>query len=376
MTEIRHDSTSSARNAENTSPLQAASAPHLCIPLSSTRRIMWDVVLGLFPVLLAAIWYFRIQAAGHLITAVCTCLLTERLFCWVRRQPNTLRDGSVLITGLILALSLPPQLSWFATALGSVVAVALGKVVFGGLGSNIFNPAMVGRAFLMACFPAAMTTWSPPATFEWTVAERTGTWPQGESDAGDSMTAPPADDTWSQSPSATVDGLSGATPLAAAKYEQRRTELWRLSWGEIPGSTGETCSWAILMGGAWLLFRRAADWRLTAGMLLSVVTIAAGEAIFRSLPMTAEIARHLTSGAMMLGAFFIVTDPVTSPLTKSGRWSFGLIVGALTMTIRLFSGYPEGVMYAVLLGNSLTPLINHWTRPTPVGGAVRWTSLR
>jgi len=378
LTEIPHGPASSAtvRHEEMNSPLQAASAPHLIAPLSSTQRIMWDVVIGLLPVILAAIWYFRFQAVGHLVTAVVACLLTERLFAWMRGQPNTLRNGSALITGLILGLSLPPQLSWWATALGSFVAVALGKAVFGGLGSNIFNPAMVGRAFLMACFPAAMTTWSLPVTVEIMTEVPGDAAIRVEGEWIDSATGATPGDSWRENQGAAVDALSGATPLAAAKYEQRRTDLWQLSRGEVSGSVGETCSWAILLGGIWILVRHAGDWRLTAGMLLSAATIAAGDAMFRGDPVPAEIARHVTSGAMMLGAFFIVTDPVTSPLTKSGRWSFGVIVGMLTMVIRLFSGYPEGVMFAVLLGNSLTPLINHWTRPIPVGGPVRWTSVR
>jgi Na+-translocating ferredoxin:NAD+ oxidoreductase subunit D len=339
--------------------LEAAGAPHVFAPVASTQRIMWEVILGLLPLVVAAIWHFRLAAVVHLVTGVTVCLLTERLFCWIRGQRSSLRDGSVVITGMILALSVPPALPWLATALGSLVAVSLGKVVFGGLGSNIFNPAMVGRAFLMACFPAAMTTWIPPATMDVDVLSG-ATWAARLED----------DDTLA------VDVTSGATPLAAAKYEGRETELWRLMWGMIPGSVGETCGWAILLGGAWLLVRHTADWRLTSGMLLSVSALAAANAFWQGLSPGAEVARHLSSGALLFAAFFIVTDPVTSPLSRSGRWIFGAIVGALTMVIRLYSGYPEGVMFAILLGNALTPLLNQWTRPIPVGGHVRWTTKR
>jgi Na+-translocating ferredoxin:NAD+ oxidoreductase subunit D len=344
-----------ANGAEVLPSLQAASAPHLFAPVASTQRMMWDVILGLSPVIVAAIWHFRLAAVQQMVVAIGACLVTEWLFCRLRGRPSSLWDGSVAITGLILALSLPPQLPLPATLLGSFVAVSLGKVVFGGLGSNIFNPAMVGRAFLMACFPAAMTVWMVPATAD---VFSGATWSGAE--LLDEL--------------ARVDATTGATPLSAAKYSGETTELWRLSWGLIPGSVGETCTWAILLGGAWVLYRRAADWRLTTGMLLAVGLAAAGHAAVRGQDMLPEIARQWTSGAVMLGAFFIVTDPVTSPLTRSGRWTFGLLVGTLTMIIRLFSGYPEGVMFAVLLGNALTPLINHWTRPLPVGGPVRWTS--
>jgi Na+-translocating ferredoxin:NAD+ oxidoreductase subunit D len=357
MTERTSEWDSTDAGEEKRSVLQAASAPHLLAPVASTRRIMWEVILGLSPVIVAAVWHFRLAAAGQLVTAVAGCLFTEWLFCRMRKQPSSLRDGSVVITGILLALSLPPQLPWFATLLGSFVAVALGKVVFGGLGSNIFNPAMVGRAFLMACFPAAMTVWMVPATVDIFTG---ATW------GGPEL----------PEPAVMIDSVTGATPLLVAKYAGETTELWRLGWGLIPGSVGETCSFAILLGGAWILFRGVADWRLTTGMLLAVALFAAGQATLRGQAMLPEIARHWMSGAVMLGAFFIVTDPVTSPLTRSGRWIFGLLVGTLTMIIRLFSGYPEGVMFAVLLGNSLTPLINHWTRPTPVGGPVRWTSSR
>lgn len=359
MTEPSPTLPNAASSDDMSRQLQAASAPHLFAPVASTQRIMWEVVLGLLPVVAAAIWHFRLAAVVHLVTAVTVCLLTERLFCFIRGQRSSLWDGSVVITGMILALSVPPALPWQATALGSVIAVALGKVVFGGLGSNIFNPAMVGRAFLMACFPAAMTTWVLPVTLDVDVLSG-ATWEARLED----------DDTLA------VDVASGATPLAAAKYEGRGTEVWQLMWGMIPGSVGETCGWAILLGGAWLLIRHTADWRLTAGMLLSVSALAAGNALLQGLPAGSEVARHLSSGALLFGAFFIVTDPVSSPLSRSGRWIFGAIVGALTMIIRLYSGYPEGVMFAILLGNALTPLLNQWTRPIPVGGPVRWTSPR
>ena len=208
-------------------------------------------------------------------------------------------------------------------------------MAFGGMGHNIFNPAMVGRAFLMVCFPAAMTQWASP--YE-------------------------------------VDALSGATPLAAFKFSGQPADLASLCSGAGGGSLGETSAAAILLGGAWVLWCRAGDWRLTAGMFTAAVAIALADDMLRPTASYGVLA-HLTSGGFMLGAFFIVTDPVTSPLSKRGRWLFGLTVGSLTMIFRLFAGYPEGVMFSILLANALTPLFNRWTLPIPVGGKARHEAI-
>lgn len=315
-----------------TLPMEASAGPHTIEPGVSTQRMMFDVLLGLAPATCAALWVFHLAAVVQILTAVATALITEWILCRLRGKPTSLTDGSVCITALILAFSLPPALPVYATVLGSFVAVALGRMAFGGLGHNIFNPAMVGRAFLMLCFPAAMTSWSAPDT---------------------------------------IDVLSGATPLAAAKFSQEYSELQTLLTGNVAGSLGETSVVLLAIGGIWLLARGAADWRLTIGMLLGVVTVAGIEQIVRLPVESFGIARHLCSGGVMLGAFFIVTDPVTSPLTKKGRWAFGLLAGVLTMIIRLFAGYPEGVMFAVLICNAVAPLLDRWTAPVPVGGKTR-----
>ena len=325
------------QDANNTPQLESAAAPHLVDAGSTTRRMMVDVLLALLPVVIAAVWLFRGNAVRVLILSVGVAVLTEAIVCRMRRRKISLSDGSVVITGLLLAVSLPPDLPWFAVSLGAFVAVALGKMAFGGLGQNLFNPAMVGRAFLMACFPAAMTTWSVPvAAFG--------------------------------SASPVVDGFSGATPLAAAKFSGEFSDLAPLVTGNVSGSLGETSLIMILLGGLWLLFRRAGDWRLTVGMLAGVSIVAVVEQLARGSEASFGWLRHLSAGGVMLGAFFIVTDPVTTPLSTRGRWCFGLFVGVVVMIIRLFAGYPEGVMFAVLLGNAVTPLINQWTMPTPVGG--------
>lgn len=317
--------------------LETAAGPHLLAPGASTRRMMLDVLIGLVPVLAGALWYFRLAAAAQLLVALVVALATEWVICRLRGRVSSLSDASVCITALLLACSLPPQLPLAATALGSFMAVALGKMAFGGLGQNLFNPAMVGRAFLMICFPASMTQWTEPLT---------------------------------------VHATTQATPLAAARFAGEFTELPRLLAGNVAGCVGETSAILITLGGLWLIVRRAADWRLTAGMLAGVVCVAVVEELVRGADQSLGWARHVSAGAVLLGAFFIVTDPVTSPLSKSGRWLFGILVGLLTMIIRLLAGYPEGVMFAVLVGNAVTPLLNRWTTPVPVGGHTRPAARR
>ncbi len=312
-------------------PLEARAGPHAMQPGTSTQRVMIDVLIGLLPALCAALYYFRVAAAVQIGVCVVTALATEWVFCRLRGRPSSLRDCSVLITALILAFSLPPTLPVYATAIGAFMAVALGKMAFGGLGYNIFNPAMVGRAFLMLCFPAAMNAWAQPFT---------------------------------------TDALSGATPLADAKFSGVIVSLGPLFDGNIAGCVGETSALALVVGGLWVLLRGAADWRLCVGMLVGISAIAGVDQIVRP-DESLGVVGNLFAGGAMLGAFFIVTDPVTSPLTKRGRWSFGILTGVLTMTIRLFAGYPEGVMFAVLLTNSVSPLLDRWTTPVPVGGRTR-----
>jgi electron transport complex protein RnfD len=312
-------------------PLEARAGPHALQPGASTQRMMLDVLIGLLPALCGALWFFREAAAIEIGVCVVTALATEWILCRVRGRPSTLWDGSVLITALILAFSLPPKFPVYGMVIGTFMAVALGKVAFGGLGYNIFNPAMVGRAFLMLCFPAAMNSWVAPVT---------------------------------------SDALTGATPLADAKFSHVITALGPLVTGDIPGSLGETSAALLLLGGLWVLARRAADWRLTVGMLLGISVLAGFDQFLRP-DESLGVIRNLCAGGALLGAFFIVTDPVTSPLTKRGRWAFGILVGVLTMVIRLFAGYPEGVMFAVLLANSVSPLLDRWTAPVPVGGKTR-----
>lgn len=278
---------------------------------------MYKVVLALVPAVLAGIIIFGVRAAAIYIVSILACILTEYLFQKVRKKPVAISDGSAVVTGLLLALTLPPGLPLWMVVVGAVVAIALGKQVYGGLGSNIFNPALVGRAFLLITFPVAMTTWKA------------------------------------------VDAVSSATPLNLLKMQGETTEYLKLLLGNTGGSLGETSAAAVILGGAYLLIAKLIDWRIPAaflGVTALFVIIAGGDPVI-----------HLLSGGLLLGAFFMATDMVTTPLTRKGKWIFGVGCGLITAIIRLYGGYPEGVMFSILLMNAVTPVINRYTRPKMYG---------
>ncbi len=324
-------------------------APHISKPLS-TRRVMIDVVIGLVPAILAAGVYFRLRALLLLGTCILCCMAAEWICNVIRKRPNSLGDFSAVVTGIILALSLPPHLPLWAAVIGSGVSIIVGKMVFGGLGANTFNPAMVGRAFLTVSFGVLMTTWTVPATIDTTM---------------------PA-----VSPENTVDTRTQATPLAWSKTaikaeSEAKTysgqQLLSTVTGEIGGCLGETSAIALLLGGIYLLVRRTIGFHIPLAVLSS--TFVFGGIAYLINPDTyVSPFLHLTSGAMLLGAFFIATDPVTAPLTRRGMWLFGIGVGTVTMLIRIVGEYPEGMMFAVLLMNAVTPLIDRLCRRIPAGG--------
>lgn len=337
MSDTATASPAPAASARAPDQFLVSSAPHLAAG-RTTRSVMFDVVLGLLPLMVAAIVFYRTRAVALTVVTVGACLVTEGLAARMRgRTAGSLFDGSAVVTGMILAFSLPPKLPLYMAFIGGVVAIGLGKAIFGGLGHNLFNPAMVGRAFLMICFPVAMTTWIEPGT----LATIGG-----------------------------VDAVTKATPLAAAKFHNDvLPQLWPLFIGKVGGCIGETSALACLVGGLYLLVRRTADWRQPVAMLVSVVAFAAAAHHFVPEKCAGPM-YHLNSGALLFGAFFIATDYVGAPITPLGRWMFGAGVGILVMLIRVFGGYPEGLMYAILIMNALTPLIERWTVPTPFGGHV------
>ncbi|MFC1628313.1 RnfABCDGE type electron transport complex subunit D [Gemmatimonadota bacterium] len=313
-----------------------APSPHLSDPSLTTKGMMADVLIGLAPVMVMAIiifgWYAVIQVGICLITA----LITESIFTRMTGKPVQIGDFSAVITAVILGLSLPWSAPWYVAVIGTTVAIGIGKVVFGGLGQNIFNPAMVGRAFVMLSFARVMG-------------------------AGAYVRA-----------SETLEVVTRATPLAAAKEAAGSMadlpSLWPLFLGTTNGSLGETSALACLVGGLYLCWRRTASWEIPAGVIGATVLFAGFANLINLTDLS--ILHHLFGGALLLGAFFIATDPVTSPLSPKGKLWFGAGIGFLIVLIRVFTGYPEGVMFAVLLMNSTVPLINQWTIPRPVGGPV------
>lgn len=329
--------------------LRLTAAPHLHGG-NAVRRLMLHTVVALLPVTVFAVALFGMAALATIVVAILACVLAERL-CAPR---SALGDGSALLTGLLLGLSLPPALPLWMVAVGGAVAMLIGKHLFGGLGGPAFHPALVGRVFLQAAFPAAMSQgWVAP----FAVARATEL-------PGTSLAAP------FMTPEAAYDGISGATSLAAARLGDGAASLLDLWLGTVAGSTGETSAVLLLLGGLYLVAVRAADWRIPVALLASVAALSAAlhgldPARFPGVLMA------LGSGGLMLGAWFLATDPGSSPMTRSGAWVYGLAIGALIVLIRQFSGQPEGVMYALLLGSALTPHIDRWTRPRPLewGGA-------
>ncbi len=310
------------------------SSPHIK-DKDSVPKIMYTVIIALLPAVFASLYLFRLKAVGLYLSCLISCLATEAIFQWIRKKSiRTLLDGSALITGLLLAMTLPPTLSLDTAVIGSVVAIAIGKQVFGGLGHNIFNPALVGRAFLQTAFPVAMTTWFPPATLS-------------------------------------VDTATFATPLANLKFQEAvaqgtLTPLRHLFWGNVGGCLGETSAAALLLGALILLYKKTIDWRIPAGIILSL-GVFTGAFWLTDPNKYASPAFHLLAGGLLIGAFYMATDMVTSPIVPKGTWIYAIGIGLMVGLIRLFGGFPEGVMYSILFMNTFVPLLNRFFRPQILG---------
>lgn len=327
----------------NDTTLIVTASPHIR-SLDSTPRIMWHVVGSLVPVVAAAGYYFGISALLQVATAVLVCLATER----ATGKGGAIADGSATITGLLLGLSLPAGFPLWMTALGAAFAIVFGKQVWGGLGQNVFNPALVGRAFLQAAFPVAITTW-PTAGQRFTTL------------LGDLFALPFTHPV--------PHAVTAATPLGLLKFEGKSTALLPLVTGSTGGSLGETAALVILAGGAYLAWRRYLNWRIPVSVL---VTVAVVSGLIHLLdPKKPDPLFMLFSGGLMLGAVYMATDMVTSPVTNLGKWVFGVGIGILVVVIRIWGGLPEGVMYAILFMNALTPFINRATQPRVFGTRLR-----
>lgn len=307
----------------------------------SVQRCMWNVVIALLPTAAVGIWVFGLPALWTLLLSIVGCLAAEWLIdLWMGRK-CTISDGSALITGILLACNLPAILPWWMVLTGAIVAIGIGKMSFGGLGTNIWNPALVGRVFLLVSFPAAMTTW--PSGVHAGIQAVSGASHQ-------------------------VDATSGATFLAQynadwAAHTQVHVDLMNLFTGQMNGSLGEVGAIAILAGLAWLLLTRVITWHIPVAVLAGAAGLSAA--------LGCNPLYDLLSGGLLLGAVFMATDYVTSPTTHKGQIIYGLMIGFLTIIIRRFGSYPEGMSFAILLMNSATPLINHYCKPRRYGHGRR-----
>jgi electron transport complex protein RnfD len=286
---------------------------------------MRDVIIALLPATAAGIYYFKLSAFLVVLTSVIACVASEFVWCKVTKSPNTTKDLSAVVTGMLLAFNVPPTLPLWMIVVGSVFTMIVVKALFGGIGQNIVNPALAGRAFLLASYPVAMTTWTNP-----------------------------------------VDGVTGATPLAILKGAEATgaalPSIGQAFMGQIGGCIGETSALALLIGFAYLLYRRVITWHIPVVYIGTVFVL--GMIMGRS-PLGGLY--EIMAGGLMLGAIFMATDYTTSPMTTKGQVVFALGCGILTSIIRQFGGYPEGVSYSILIMNLIVPLIDRKFKPRVFG---------
>ena len=293
---------------------------------NSVSRVMFDVILALIPAAVASTYFFGLRVIFIIGISIASAVLTEAIIQLIRKKPITTGDLSAVVTGLLLAYTLPSTVPLWIPAIGSFTAIALVKQAFGGLGQNFMNPALTARAILFAAWPMHMIMYAIPG----------------------------------------VDGMTTATPLALLKAgENELPSLWYAFVGNIGGSLGETSALALILGAAYLLFRKIISWRIpfvfigTVGLLTWIL---GSEGLF-----TGQGIYSIFLGGLILGAFFMATDYVSSPLTPKGKIIMGIGCGILTVVIRLYGGYPEGVTYAILIMNLFVPLIDRYTMPRVFG---------
>jgi len=314
----------------------------------SVKKNMYGVIIALLPALAASLWVFGIGALVVTVTAIAASVLFEYLIeKYLLKVPSTISDGSAVITGLLLAFNLPSNLPVWIIIIGALVAIGIGKMSFGGLGNNPFNPALVGRVFLLISFPVQMTTWPVPM-------KNVGTY---------------------------LDASTGATPLSIVKEGLKNGEKLTDLLGQIPsymdmfmgemgGSAGEVAALALLLGFAYLLIRKIITWHIPVAVL-GTIAVFTGLLHWSNPEVYAGPIFHLLTGGAMLGAIFMATDYVTSPMTKKGMIIFGVGIGIITVLIRVFGAYPEGMSFAILIMNAFVPLIDRYVKPKRFGEKVK-----
>lgn len=311
----------------------------------STKKIMYSVIIALMPAFLFSIYYFGFNAVRVTLISVAACVLVEWLIQkFLIKGPCTIADGSAIITGILLAFNLPSNIPAWMIIVGSIVAIGIGKMSFGGLGNNPFNPALVGRVFMLISFPVAMTTWPTPQ-------------PLFGGAAIDALTGPTL-------LGYVKEGLSqGVSAENLIMYDNIKGFIYS-------GSLGEIGSIAIILGGLFLIIRKVIDWQ-TPVIIIATVAIVSTICWFIDPVQYVNPLIHIFGGGLMLGAFFMATDMATSPMTMKGKIIFSIGVGALTIIIRLWGAYPEGMSFAILIMNAFVPLINKACKPTRFGNLVK-----
>lgn len=314
--------------------LYVSMSPHIHSGDSISRK-MWDVIIALIPALLVSLYFFGLGSLLVTSVSIASCVLFEYLIGrFLLKQESSIRDGSAILTGLLLAFNLPSNLPLWIVAIGALVAIGMAKMSFGGLGNNIFNPALVGRVFLLISFPQQMTSWPLPKAFNLNY----------------------------------LDAATGATPLSFMKSGRldRLPDTLDMFIGNTGGSLGEIAAAALMLGGLFLLIRKVISWHIPVSILLTVY-IFTGILKIANPEIYADPLSHLLTGGLMLGAIFMATDYVTSPMVKKGQVIYGVGIGIITVCIRVFGSYPEGVSFAILMMNGVTPLINAYCKPKRFG---------
>ncbi|MBO5466929.1 MAG: RnfABCDGE type electron transport complex subunit D [Prevotella sp.] len=315
----------------------------------SVERNMYGVIIALMPALLASLWFFGIGSAIVCATSVIACVVFEWLISKfiLKTERNTILDGSAVLTGLLLGFNLPSNLPVWIIIIGALVAIGVGKMTFGGLGCNLFNPALVGRCFLLVSFPAQMTSWP--------VAGQVGAY---------------------------TDATTGATPLSIMKHAIQTGDASLLD--KLPdsvtmllgnpellgaGCLGEVCALALLLGLAYMLWKKIITWHIPVSIIGTVFVLSGLMHLCN--PAYANPVSVILSGGLMLGAIFMATDYVTSPMNAKGQLIYGVAIGVLTVVIRNWGAYPEGMSFAILIMNAFTPLINNYVKPKRFGEVVK-----
>lgn len=329
--------------------LNVSGSPHVYTD-NSVRKIMYGVVYAMLPALLVSVYFFGLDAIRVTVLSVVLCLLVEYLIQkYILRTEVTITDGSAMITGILLAFNVPSNLPWWIILIGAIVSIGIGKMSFGGLGKNIFNPALVGRVFLLISFPVQMTSWPVPKPLGGT---------------------------------ALTDAVTGPTPLGILKEGLAAGRTVQDIMPELPnyvqqmmvgfqgGSLGEVSAFALILGALYMLIKKIITWH-TPGAYIGSVVVFSGILWLVDPTMYVDPLFHLISGGMMLGVFYMATDMVSSPMSAKGQLIFGAGAGILTILIRVFGAYPEGVSFAILIMNAFVPIIDRAFKPKRFGETAK-----